>query len=91
MKLIKLIGKAAFVFLTLTYAVCIANGVTVVEYYATDDGGALSVAGRTVEINNAFADAFWKTYTEAEAQAAEWLPPKIKNAVNRISDLVNGK
>lgn len=90
MKLIKLIGKAAFVFLTLTYAVCLVNGMTVVEYCATDDGGALTVAGRTIEINNALADALRKTYTEAEARAAEWLPPKIKSAVNRISDLVNG-
>ena len=90
MKLIRFIGKTAFVIFAIAYATCILNGISVVEYYSTDDGGTLTVAGRTVEVNTAVADAFLQTYTEAEKKAAKYLPQKIKNAVNRISDLLDG-
>ena len=88
MKLIKFIGKTVFTFLAITYAVCLINGITVIEYYETDDGGTLSVIGRSIEINNGIANSFWEAYTKAETKAAEWLPAKIKNAVEKISDLL---
>ena len=88
MKLIRIIGKTAFVFLAITYAVCIINGITVIEYVATDGSGTLVIAGKEVEVHGAVADAFWKTYTQAESRAAEWLPSKIRSAVSRISDLL---
>ena len=90
MKIIKLLARTAFAFLAITYTVCLINGITVIEYVATDDGGILSVAGRAIEIGDGIADVFWETYTKAETQAAEWLPTKIKTAVDRLSELING-
>ena len=89
MKLIRIMGKTAFVFLAVTYAVCLMNGITVIEYTAIDGSGTLIVAGKAIEVHNAVADAFLKTYTQAETQAAEWLPSKLKSAVSRISDIFN--
>lgn len=92
MKIIRILGKAAFAFLVITYAVCLVNGITVIEYTSSEDNGTLTVAGRAVEIHSGIADSFWKAYTRAENQAAEWLPVKLKNAVSRISDFMeNGE
>ena len=89
MKLIRIMGKTAFVFLAVTYAVCLMNGITVIEYTVADDSGTLMIAGRAIEVHSTVADAFLKTYVKAETQAAEWLPTKIKSAVSRISDIFN--
>ena len=87
MKIFRIIGRAAFVFLAITYTVCLMNGITVIDYTATDDRGTLTVAGRTIEVHNRIADVFLKTYTRVEDQAEKWLPQKIKNAVGHISDI----
>ena len=89
MKLIRFFGRTAFTVLVIAYAVCLVNGITVVEYEATDDGGTISVIGRSIEVNNGIANAFWETYTKAERQAAEWLPAKIKAVVGQLSELIN--
>ena len=90
MKLIKILSKTVFMLIAILYAACLVNGVTVIEYSASEDGGTLSVAGRTIEVSGGIADAVLKAYSEAESQAAELLPAKVKKAVEQISDLLDG-
>ena len=90
MKFIKGLGKLAIGITAFLYALCLFNGVTFFEYTVTDQGGILSVAGKSVEINTDAARIFWKTYANAEAQAAEWLPSKVQSAIEQLSSLLNG-
>ena len=88
MKLIKTLGKAAFALTALLYSACLYNGITFFEYTSTDDGGILSIAGHDLEINTNAANTFWETYSQAEEEAAKYLPEKVSSAIKRLSQLL---
>ena len=71
--------------LACTYAFCLFNGISPIEYTSTPDGGELSLAGYSMEITMPAANTFWEIYTAAEEQAAEILPSKISSAIRWIS------
>lgn len=86
MKLIKNTAKAAITVSLILYAFCLFNGITFFDYTVTEDGGILSVIGKTYSINTHSAGLFWDAYTKAEEKAAELLPEKLEQAIAWISD-----
>ena len=90
MKLLKKLCKTAFVVTAVTYAVCLINGITVIGYTATSEGGTVTIAGHSVEVNSGIAGAFHETYSKVEKQASKLLPKKIKTAVEQVCDLIDG-
>ena len=89
MKLIKRLGKLVFAITALLYALCLFNGENFFEYTVTEQGGVISVAGQSLEINTEAATTIRETYTQAEAQASEWLPKKLKATVRRLYSILS--
>ena len=85
MNLIKKLLKTALTFTALTYALCLFGGESVSQYAKMEQGGLVSVAYQYFENT---ANTIKETYSRAEEQADEWLPQKVKAAINRISKLL---
>lgn len=90
MSFLKIVIKTGIAVIATTYAACILNDVTVIDYTATEEGGTLSIAGCNINVTDDITEGFMETYTKVEEQATKWLPGEIRTAVEQLSELFNG-
>ena len=90
MRFLNLFLKAGVAIVMTTYATCLINDVTAIDYTETENGGSISIIGHSVNLKENIASDFMEAYVRAEEQATKWLPSKIRYAVEQLSELFNG-
>lgn len=76
-------------FLVFAYGFCLINGIVFLDLEMTESGGLLQFIGNNIPIKNQTANEILSMYTEAELNAREIIPEKLRDWLTEISDKIS--
>ena len=86
MKLLKLLGKILLAVILCIYALNLFGGGELLQYRETDNGGVVSVAGRSINVDGAHFKDIFEAYADVEETAGRIVPSEIRRALDALSE-----